>query len=192
MKAVYSKLRGIVLKARLVAGIAALLMLGACAGEWPVPGGSEASNERCFKSLAEMEARLDELLPGMPEDEVLTGLCRKKKSLTQMERREIRIALLGGDNITFSGTYRSDEQDLIRSLYGYRLNFKDVRRRHGFASPIRIKTDESGFNYFVTLIFREGVLFERPILSGGLINNSRSGTVFDFITPGMIVSHVVP
>lgn len=172
--------------------IAALLFLGACAGTLPVPGGSEAVNEACFESMADMEARLALLSPGMAEEEVLARLCRKKDGLLRLDRRDIRIALLGGDNIPFSKKYPEEEQDLIHSLYGYRLNFKSIKRKHGFTSPIRIRTDESGFNYSVILIFREGALFEKPILSGGVVKGSSSGTLFDFITPGTIIEGAVP
>lgn len=139
-----------------------------------------------------MEARLAGLVPGMPEEEVLAGLCRKRDGLIRLDRRDIRIALLGGDNIPFSAKYPEGEQDMMHSLYGYKLNFKSIKRKHGFTSPIRIRTDESGFNYSVTLIFREGVLFEKPILAGGIVDGSKSGTLFDFITPGTIVNQAIP
>ena len=169
-----------------------ILSLGACAGNMPVPGGTDDVNETCFNSIADMQARVMEMTPGMPEGQVLTNLCRKKENLTRLDRREIRIALLGGDNVLFSGMNAESDSQLIQSLYGYRLSYKSLNRKHGFTSPIRIRTDETGFSYYVTLIFRDGKLFEKPVLSGGVVNNTSSGTIFDFITPGTIVSHAVP
>ncbi len=170
----------------------AATLLGACAGTLPVPGGSEAVNETCFNSTSDMEVRLAGLSPGILEDEVLAGLCRKKESLPRLDRRDIRIALLGGENIPFSAAQQTGEQDLMHSLYGYKLNFKSIKRKHGFTSPIRIRTDESGFDYSVTLIFKDGKLYEKPILSGGIVNSSNSGTLFDFITPGTIINRAIP
>lgn len=158
----------------------------------PVPGGTEDVNETSFSSIGDMQARMLRISSGMPEDEVLAILSPKKESLTQLERRDIRIALLGGDNVLFAGVDENSDSQLIQSLYGYKLSYKSVNRKHGFISPIRIRTDETGFNYTVTLIFKDGKLFEKPILSGGVVNNTSSGTIFDFITPGTIVSHAIP
>ena len=169
-----------------------VLGLAGCAGKFPVPGGSEDVNEKCFSSEAEMEAHVAEILPGMPEEHVLGVLCHKKENLVRLDRRDIRIALLGGDNQLFAGKSTNDDPELIDSLYGYRLNYKSVKRVHGFSSPIRIRTDESGFNYFVTLIFQDGVLYAKPILSGGVVDNTSSGTVFDALTPGSIVNRIFP
>lgn len=180
------------LRSVLIGVAAAVLVLGACAGVLPVPGGTEAMNEACFSSPADMESRLAKLAPGMPEDQVLAEVCRRKEGLLQLDRRDIRIALLGGENIPFPDAPTADEQDLMRGLYGYKLNFKSIKRKHGFTSPIRIRTDETGFNYSVTLIFRDGRLFEKPILSGGVVKGSHSGTLFDFITPGAILDQAVP
>lgn len=139
-----------------------------------------------------MKSRLTEMAAGMPEDLVLKKLCRTRDGLQQIERRDIRIALMGGENIPFSDAYKMDGQDPMRSLYGYKLNFKSIKRRHGFTSPIRIRTDATGFDYSVTLIFREGKLFEKPIVAGGVVSESSSGTLFDFITPGTIVHRAIP
>jgi hypothetical protein len=44
----------------------------------------------------------------------------------------------------------------------------------------------------VTLIFQDGKLFAKPILTGGVVNNVTSGTIFDFITPGTIINYAAP
>jgi hypothetical protein len=164
------------------------LGLGACAGRMPVPGGSDSVNQTCFTSVTDMQARVAQMSPGMPEGAVLAGLCRKKESMSRLDRREIRIALLGGTDVLFSEADAETDAQIIRSLYGYKFAYTSLNRRHGFKSPIRIQTDETGYDYTITLIFRDGVLFEKPILSGGLVNKVSSGTIFDFITPGTIVN----
>jgi hypothetical protein len=162
--------------------------LSACAGSMPVPGGSADINQTCFTSIADMQARLLSMPPGMPEGQVFNKLCRKRESLTRIERREIRIALLGGDNVLFSGMDADADSRLIQSLYGYKLAYKNLSRVHGFTSPVRIRTDETGYDYTVTLIFREGRLFAKPILTGGVVNNVTSGTIFDYVTPGTLLN----
>ncbi len=172
--------------------LAVALGLNACAPSMPVPGGTADLNQACFNSIPDMQARVLQMSPGMPEGEILANLCRKKETLTRLERREIRIALLGGENVLFSGMDTESDSQLIRSLYGYKFSYKSVNRKHGFLSPIRIRTDETGFDYTMTLIFRDGKLFEKPILSGGPVNKITSSTIFDFITPGTLVGPALP
>jgi hypothetical protein len=174
-------------------GLATLLvMLTACAGTAPVPGGSDEVNQRCFQSVADMQAHLLRLTPGMPEGEALAALCSKKEDFVRLGRREIRIALLGGDNVLFNDEDAEADSEIIRNLYGYKLAYKSTHRKHGFSSPIRIQTNETGYDYNISLIFKDGLLFEHPILSGGLVNDVSSRTIFDFITPGTVVDHVIP
>ncbi len=165
-----------------------VLGLSACADHMPMPGGTEDVNSACFKSIADMQARILSMKPGMPEDQVFAKLCRKKDDLTELTRQQIRVALLGGSNVTFPGLTPSEDSQLIESLYGYTLSYKSINRDHGFVNPIRIRTNETGFNYNVTLIFKDGKLFSPPLLSGGPVNTTTSGTIFDFITPGTVVN----
>ena len=171
-----------------MAGLSAvfLFVLGSCAGFFPVPGGTDTSNAEFYGTREDFLAHLSTISPGMTEQEALDKLGRKKDDLVQLSRNEIVMALLGTNNVEFKDNQDSD-RTFSRSLYGYRMNFKFTERKHGFSSPIRIKTDERGFDYAVTLIFREGRLFEKPILTGGVVNNSSSKTFFDFITPGTAI-----
>lgn len=162
------------------------LSLGACAGVAPVPGGTDAQNRPFFESGAELKRKVAELKPGMTEDEVFAHLNCPKEKLVLLDRIGIRRALFGGENAPLPGTpeQQVEIQNFLQHAYGYRLDFKDVKRKHGFSSPIRIRTDETGFSYTVTMIFHHGKLLERPIISGGIINNANSQTLFDFLNPG--------
>ncbi|MBU6475228.1 MAG: hypothetical protein KGL10_06730 [Alphaproteobacteria bacterium] len=175
----------------LKAGLALLIAafsLCACADHMPMPGGTEDINSSCFKSIDDMQTRILSMKPGMPEDQVLAQLCRKKEDLTRLTRQQIRVALLGGSNVTFPGLSPSEDSQLIESLYGYTLSYKSINREHGFVNPIRIRTNETGFDYNVTLVFRDGKLFSSPLLAGGPVDTTTSGTLFDFITPGTVVN----
>lgn len=174
-----------------LASLALAAMLGfatltACAGVAPVPGGTDEQNRPYFESGGDMKAKVAELKPGMSEEAVFKHLNCRKEQLTQLDRIGIRRALLGGENAPLPGT---PEQQLeiykfLQTSYGYRLDFKDVKRKHGFSSPIRIRTEESGFSYTVTMIFHDGRLLEKPIIAGGIINGTSSQTLFDFLNPG--------
>ncbi len=186
MKDFRARLSDPTLKTCLVLSIV-LLGLSACANHMPVPGGTEDTNTACFKSINDMQARILAMTPGMTEDQVLAKLCRKKDSLTRLTREQIRIALLGSANESFPGMTANEDAQLIQNLDGYTLSYKSISRDHGFVNPIRIRTNETGFNYTVTLIFKDGRLFTQPLLSGGPVDSTTSGTLFDFITPGTVV-----
>ena len=53
-----------------------------------------------------------------------------------------------------------------------------------------MKTHESGYNYVLTLVFQNGRLFDKPILSGGVVDGYSSKTVFDYLNPGNIFSRL--
>lgn len=156
----------------------------------PVPGGSDDINKTCFTSVADMQARILNMNPGELESQVFADLCIKRESITRLERRDIRTSLLGGPDVLFAPKDGETDAEIIQSLYGYSLNYKQVKSVHGFVNPIRIRTDQTGFNYTITLIFQGGKLYVKPILTGGPVKDVSSGTLFDFITPGTIISRV--
>ncbi len=161
----------------------AAFSLSGCAGA--APGGSDAINQKYFGSAAELKTKLDQLQPGMPEENVLVTLGVTKEQLTKLDRTGIRRALFGGDgNLPGTPEEQMETQTFLQAAYGYKLDYKDVKRRHGFSSPIRIQTDENGFSYTVTMVFHTGRLLEKPVLSGGVVNDTSSETIFDFLNPG--------
>ena len=48
-----------------------------------------------------------------------------------------------------------------------------------------MRTKEYGYGYVATFIFKDGVLYEEPVLSGGLIDTSATKTVFDHLSPSL-------
>lgn len=175
------------------AGTAALLLaLAACAQLAPVPGGTDSVNPSFYSAKEDFLARLGTLQPGMSEADVMAHLGRKEEELIRLKRDEVMIALLGTSNVEIRDGAQETAADgsQLQSIYGYRLNYRVVERHHGFSSPIRVRTDESGFDYAVTLLFRDGKLAERPIITGGEINASSSKTFFDFLNPGTAVNRI--
>lgn len=178
---------------RLAAALVAIVLLaGGCAGVAPVPGGTDTENLAYYDSKEYLLSLLSTLKPGTPEPVVFQRLDRKRSDFTILKRDEVMTALLGTSNVEVRNS--ASEQDisnsLLQTLYGYRLNYTNIERRHGFTNPIRIRTDESGFSYTVILIFRQGRLFERPIVTGGIVNKNSSKTIFDYFNPGTLLGRV--
>lgn len=176
---------------RLAVVLAAVTLIsGGCAGIAPVPGGTDTENLAFYKTKEDLLSKLTTLVPGMPESIVFERLERKPSDFTILKRDEVMTALLGTSNVEVRDSARQEDlsNTILQSLYGYRLNYSNVEREHGFTNPIRIRTDESGFNYTVILIFRQGRLFEKPILSGGVVNRNSSKTIFDYLNPGTLLS----
>lgn len=174
-------------------GVFLLLLVAACASAFPVPGGTDTVNKEYYESQDAFKQRIASIERGMPKIEVLARLGRQERELTQLRREEIVSALFGSTNVNPRDIYPSEQdwQNFIRNLHGYKLQYKNVKRKHGFTSLIRVRTDERGFSYTVYLIFQDGVLFENPILSGGIVNSASSSTLFDFLTPKVFIDSAV-
>ena len=170
-----------------------LMETSGCASFLPVPGGNETVNESFYETKDDLLEKLEQLTVGMPQQEVFKILEHDEGQFQRLTRQEITIALLGTSNVQFQDGIdgQTFEHNFIQTLYGFRLEYQKLKRKHGFSSPIRIRTDKKGFDYSVMLIFREGVLFEKPILSGGMVNESSSKTFFDYINPNTVMNRVI-
>lgn len=168
------------------------LALAGCAGVAPVPGGTDSVNASYYASQDDFKARVAQLQPGMGEAHVLYLLGRNRDELRQLNRNEILSALYGANTMQMLDSVREREETtaFMRSLYGYQLKYKDVEREHGFVNPLRIRTEEQGFDYTVNLIFKNGLLLEKPDLSGGVVHQRSSSTFFDYLNPGSIMGRI--
>ena len=161
-----------------------------CAGSLPVPGGDEQVNSKGYDSQQDLLNRINGLQIGMTESLVMTMLKKTESDLIRLNRPEIMTALYGGGNSGFNGTYEEQERAraFLQTLSGFRLNYVSTEKEHGFSSLIRMKTHETGYSYVVTLVFQNGRLFDKPIVSGGVVDGTTSKTVFDYLNPGNIFS----
>jgi len=168
------------------------LLLPACAGIVPVPGGSDTINKNFYESDADMRERVAGLQVGMSKEQVFDALGRTEDDLILLGRDEILSALYGGkvNGFALQGAGLSYDRSLLQSLEGYKLIYKNVKRKHGVSSPISMRTNEVGYSYVSTFIFKEGKLYEKPILSGGAVDSSSSKTVFDYLSPGTVLGRV--
>jgi hypothetical protein len=166
------------------------LSLSSCAGS--LPGGSDSENQGFYSSEGTFKSWVGELEEGMTRAEVFARLGRTQNEFTRLSRSEIISVIFGGRDsgvpVSFQETHNIKE--FLESLEGYKLEYKSINRKHGFSSPIRIQTDERGYKYLVSLIFRDGILLEKPLLVGGKVNANSSSTLFDFFNPGLVIDTV--
>jgi hypothetical protein len=171
-----------------------LVLMSGCAGSWSsLPSGGEDVNINHYTTPDDLMVRVNTLQPGWAEQAVFAQLGRAPAELTRLQREDILKSLYGSSQVEFRGgsVGQDSQSQFLQSLYGYSLMYKNVKREFGFTSPFRIRTDESGYDYTVTLIFQGGRLYARPIVTGGLINKSSSKTLFDYISPSMLGGHVL-
>lgn len=128
----------------------------------------------------------------MTKSQVFNSINRAEEDLIILSRDEIMFNLYGGQKLEFSQNHDNplDEREFLKSLTGYKLIFKDIKRKHGLSSPISIRTNEVGFNYVAAFIFKDGILYEKPILSGGSVDASSSKTIFDYLNPSMVLNRI--
>lgn len=165
-----------------------LLMAGGCAGVAPVPGGTDLVNQSYYKSREEFLGKLALVKPGMTRAEVFKQLGRQEEDFTRLDRTAIVAALFGSNNVQFKDLDANEaSKSFVQMLEGYQFEYESKNRIHGLSSPIRLQTNEAGFDYKLTLIFYQGNLLGWPILAGGVVNDSQSTTIFDYLNPGTAV-----
>ena len=165
--------------------LASPLLLGACSGILPVPGGGETINRQFYESDKEMKRLVSEVKQGDSKKEVFTHLRRVENDFILLTRDEIMATLYGGQRLEFVQNLSNPlkERSFLQDLRGYRLVFKKVKRKHGIHTPISMRTKEGGYSYAVTFIFKNDALYEDPVLSGGMIDATSTKTVFDYLSP---------
>lgn len=175
----------------LLLACAASLMTSGCAGT--LPGGTETVNEQFFDDGQKLESWVNSLETGMSKGEVFARLGRLETDFLRLNRSEIIGVIFGGEDAGIPLHFRTDEDILVflESLRGYRLNYRRVKRKHGIASLIRLQTDEKGFDYSLSLVFKDGKLYQKPFLAGGLVNDTKTQTIFDYLNPGSLFDRAI-
>lgn len=162
------------------------LGLGACAGT--LPGGTDTVNENLFDDTKMLQEWVESLKPGMSKGEVFARLGRLERDFTRLDRSQIIGVIFGGEDAGIPTHFNTQEDILsyLESLEGYRLHFRRVKRKHGIASPIRLQTNENGFDYRLSLVFKNGALYQKPFMAGGVVNDIETQTIFDYLNPGSL------
>lgn len=167
------------------------LWLAGCAGT--LPGGTETVNENLFDDTKMLQQWVDSLEPGMSKGEVFARLGRLERDFTRLDRSQIIGVIFGGEDAGIPTHFRTSEEILpyLESLEGYRLQFRRVKRKHGIASPIRLQTNENGFDYNLSLVFKNGILYQKPFMAGGVVNDTETQTIFDYLSPGSLLDRAI-
>ena len=167
--------------------------LTGCAQFLPVPGGDDTTNEKYYEGEEDLMAALKRLQVGMSKERAFSILMRKEDDFKKLDRAGILHALYGGSDVELQQGMSAHgmSTQFLASLAGYSFRFQVVESEHGFTSPIRVRTREEGYDYSVSLIFQNDILVEEPILSGGDINKTSSGTIFDFISPRFVLDYAL-
>ena len=173
--------------------VAYIFTLTGCAQFLPVPGGDDTTNEEYYKGEEDLMAALKRLQVGMSKERAFSILMRKEDDFKKLDRSGILHALYGGSDVELQQGMSAHglSTHFLATLSGYSFRFQVVESEHGFTSPIRVRTSEEGYDYTVSLIFQNDILLEEPILSGGDINKTSSGTIFDFISPRFVLDYAL-
>ncbi len=166
------------------------IFLISCAGVAPLPGGADTVNNSFEGSEVDLKQRIHDLKEGMTRQDVFDYLERDEEHFILLRRDEILTALYGTADIPVSKTKIDGplgDRDMLKTMEGYKLVFKSVKRKVGLSSPIAIRTNENGYSYCAILVFKDGVLYEKPILSGGIVDTSATKTVFDYLSVGSVM-----
>ena len=174
----------------LVLLIVCTISLSACADKLMVPGGDRQVNEHIFENKQDLMNRVGATQAGMSQPLVFSNFNVEEKDLIKISREEIMQSLFGDNRVPMSEIGTDSPvilRNFLRELYGYKLRYQNLERKHGIKDVIRYRTKEEGFDYEVTFIFHDGVLFEKPILTGGAVKNASSITIFDGIRYGTFI-----
>lgn len=175
----------------LMLACAASLVTSGCAGT--LPGGTETVNEQFVDDERKLKDWVNSLEPGMTKGETFARLGRLESDFLRLNRSEIIGVIFGGEDAGIPLHFRTDEDILVflESVEGYRLNYRRVKRKHGIASPIRLQTDEKGFDYSLSLVFKNDRLYQKPFLAGGLVSDTKTQTIFDYLNPGSLFDRAI-
>lgn len=170
---------------------AASLVTSGCAGT--LPGGTETVNEQFLDDGQKLKQWVDSLEPGMTKGETFARLGRLETDFLRLNRSEVIGVIFGGEDAGIPLHFRTDEDIMafLESVEGFRLNYRRVKRKHGIASLIRLQTDEKGFDYSLSLVFKDNRLYQKPFLAGGIVNDTKTQTIFDYLNPGSLFDRAV-
>ena len=142
----------------------ALPVLSGCA----MMSSHEQANTNFFDSVNALEQRVDTLHIGMTKDQVFAALGMNEHDMSTLDRQGIKIALYGSADQVIQGS-EAEVRAFFGDMEGYNFTYADIHKDRSF-SGLKIKTVGTGYDVDVTLIFKNGELYENPIISGGRVN----------------------
>lgn len=127
--------------------------------------------------------RVKSIKKSMKKDEVYELLDITEGDFRMLSRNEILLAMYGTDEVEFTKGL-----DFIRQLDGFSLDFRSIEKKTGLSSPVSMRTKQEGYEYTLVLVFKGDTLYERPIIYGGDVYDSKTNSLLKFLSPSRLVS----
>lgn len=163
----------------------AIIALGACSSvKSPEMTQKEGSlHHEKFDTKQELLERVGSIKKSMPKDKVYELLEIGEDDFRMLSRNEILLAMYGTDEIEFT-----KNMEFIRELDGFSLDFRSIEEKTGLSSPVSMRTKKEGYEYTLILVFKGNTLYERPIIYGGDVYDSKTNSLLKFLSPSRLVS----
>lgn len=150
----------------------AITVTGGCA----VMDSQVQSNADFFSGEEEIRSRISQLEVGMDKQEVFETLGVKAENLHSLDRKGIKIALYGSENQKIDGS-EEEVRKFLSDMEGYKLDYKSIDRDRSLSFSFRIKTESTGYDMSIYMVFKNGKLFDKPNVKGGLVNENESDPI---------------
>lgn len=131
----------------------------------------ETTNSGAFNGSGDLEARLDTIEVGMSKDDVFNALGLPEQNMQRLNRSEIKAALYGSPDQELEGTEEQVRQ-FFSDIDGYSFRYRDIDKDRSLTASFKVKTESEGTDIRVSLIFKQDKLYDKPDLSGGMVNDT--------------------
>jgi hypothetical protein len=145
----------------------ALLTTGACT----VIDSRETTNSGAFNGSGDLETRLNTIQVGMSKDEVFSAIGLPEQRMQRLNRAEIKVALYGSPDQELEGTEEQVRQ-FFSDIEGYSFRYRDIDKDRSLTASFKVKTESEGTDMRVSLVFKSGKLYDRPDITGGVVNDT--------------------
>lgn len=128
------------------------------------------TNTQYFNDVATLDTRLDALQVGMSKAEVFETLGMDEGDMQSLDRKDIKVALYGSEDQVIQGT-EAEVRAFFSDMEGLQFDYENIERKRTFRGLLKIQTEDVGHDLSVTLVFKNGELYENPVRSGGKVNS---------------------
>lgn len=149
-----------------------MTMVGGCA----VINSHEQTNGAAFTGQEEVRDRLSKVEVGMDKEKVFEILGVEPAGLTSLDRKGIKVALYGSENQDIDGT-EEQVRSFLSDMEGYKFHYRDVDKKRSLSLSFRVNTKSSGVDMSISMVFKDGKLFDKPNVHGGPVNKKESDPI---------------
>lgn len=146
------------------------------------------TNTEYFNSVVTLDDRLDQLEVGMTKEEVFNTLGMNQGDMQSLDRKGIKVALYGSEDQVIQGS-EAEVRAFFSDMEGLSFDYENIERKRTFRGLLKIQTEDVGHDLSVTLVFKEGLLYENPVRAGGKVNSTDRDPI---IKPNTIIGGIRP